>query len=102
MWWLRGLERTTCVCVLSSPITDAFQGQLFPKLAEEVGELPTKHRRLVAVFELAPAEEGFVGVSGGREGSYALDSSASPSARGGVPCRAAHGYAHASARTRSA
>ena len=41
-----------------------FQGELFPELAEEVGELHTKHRRLVAILDMVPVE-GFVGVRNG-------------------------------------
>ncbi|MDE0474760.1 MAG: transposase [Gammaproteobacteria bacterium] len=52
---------------LVSTLTDIwnrFQGELFPELAEEVGELHTKHRRLVAILDMVPVE-GFVGVRNG-------------------------------------
>ncbi len=40
-----------------SDIWNRFQGELFPALADEVGPLNEKHRRLVAVFDLAPVEK---------------------------------------------
>ena len=60
---------------LVSSLTDIwkrFQGELFPRLAEEVGELQTKHRRLVAVLDVV-AVEGFVGVRSGGSGRPAED-----------------------------
>ena len=48
---------------LASSVTDIwkrFQGELFPGLVEEVGELHTNHRRLVAVLDMVGVE-GFVG-----------------------------------------
>ncbi len=63
---------------LVSTLTDIwqrFQGELFPKLAEEVGELHTKHRRLVAVLDMVPVE-GFVGVRSGGSGRPVEDRAA--------------------------
>ena len=54
---------------LAASLTDIwnrFQDKLFPKLTSEVGELHTKHRRLVAILDVVGVED-FVGVrSGGR------------------------------------
>lgn len=63
---------------LVSSLTDIwnrFQGELFPKLATEVGELHTKHRRLVAVLDMVGVE-GFVGVRGGGSGRPVEDRAA--------------------------
>ena len=63
---------------LVSSLTDIwkrFQGELFPRLTEEVGELQTKHRRLVAVLDMV-AVEGFVGVRSGGSGRPVEDRSA--------------------------
>ncbi len=63
---------------LVSSLTDIwkrFQGELFPKLASEVGELHTKHRWLVAILDLVGVE-GFVGVRGGGSGRPVEDRAA--------------------------
>ena len=63
---------------LVSSVTDIwkrFQGELFPMLAEEVGELQTKHRRLVAVLDVVGVE-GFVGVRSGGSGRPSEDRTA--------------------------
>ena len=40
-----------------SELWNRFQGELFPVLAEEVGPLNEKHRRLVAVLDLVAVEK---------------------------------------------
>ena len=63
---------------LASSVTDIwkrFQGELFPGLVEEVGELHTNHRRLVAVLDMVGVE-GFVGARSGGSGRPAEDRAA--------------------------
>ena len=51
----------------ATDIRNRFQGELFPKLFEEVGEPHTNHRQLVAVLDMVGVE-GFVGVRSGKRG----------------------------------
>ena len=81
MLWLCGLQHLKAErpIPLVSSLTDIrkrFQGELFPKPAEEVGELQTKYRRLVAVLDVV-AVEGFVGVCSRGSGRPAEDRAAS-------------------------